>query len=66
MAVLVFTAGQNAMKDPDITIPPGVNDVEEFYQHTNATQGAELFEQFMSGWGEFPINGVNQNYDVTA
>ncbi len=66
MGVLVTKAMQNIMNDPNITIPPGVNDVEEFYQHTNVTSGATLFEQFFNIWGEVPIKGVNQYYDVTA
>jgi hypothetical protein len=66
MGALTLTTMQNIMQDPDITIPPGVNDVEEFYQHTNVTEGAQLFEQLFNIWGEVPIKGVNQYYDVTA
>ena len=66
MGVLVITAVQNDMHDPDITIPPGVNDVEVFYQHTSATSATSLFTQFFSMWGEVPIPGANQYYDVTS
>jgi len=66
MAVMTITGMQNIMHDPDITIPAGVNDVEEFYQHTNVTEGSTLFGHLFSMWGEAPIPGVNHYYDVTA
>jgi hypothetical protein len=66
MAVMTIKGMQNIMHDPDITIPAGVNDVEEFYQHTNVTAGSTLFDQLFSMWGEAPIPGVNHYYDVTA
>ena len=66
MAVMTITGMQNIMHDPDITIPAGVNDLEEFYQHTNVTEGSTLFDQLFSMWGEAPIPGVNHYYDVTA
>jgi hypothetical protein len=66
LALRGFNKTQAAINDPDITIPPGVGLVQEFYQHTSVTRGADLSEQFFNVWGEAPIAGVNQYYDVTS
>jgi hypothetical protein len=66
MGELALIKTQNAMQDPDIVIPRGVDLTQVFYQHTDVTRASDLHDQLFNIWGEVPIAGVNQYYDVTS
>jgi hypothetical protein len=66
---LDYLAFQAAANDPPLTIPPGVNQTEIFYQQTTVTDGVLPDEQFLLNWGEVPAGGATAGvtyYNLTG
>jgi hypothetical protein len=55
---------QSKAKDPAVVVPPGVDDAEVFYQHTNVSRAPH--GDIYNIWGQVPVRGPAHYFDLTA
>jgi hypothetical protein len=58
LAQMQYLAFQSSTNDPPLTIPPGVNSTEIFYQQTKVPNALLPAEHFLNSWGEVPAGGA--------
>ena len=63
LVVLAYRQMENAMADPQVTIPKNVAIAEVYYQHTvySAFRNSNSTEFALNIWGEGPGNGIVNN-----
>jgi hypothetical protein len=58
LAQMQYLAFQSFTNDPPLTIPPGVNGTEIFYQQTKVPDTLLPEEHLLNSWGEVPAGGA--------
>jgi hypothetical protein len=69
LAQMQYLAFQSSTNDPPLTIPPGVDGAEIFYQQTNVLETLLPEEHLLNSWGEVPAGGATARvtyYNMTG